>query len=234
LTPRSVCRAALLAALLPAFAAAAPPGSVEACLESAALQPRTVFDVVVSSYPTLVERHLSIKEINRLRPSQPPPRSIAHGMSVADYRLNFTVKSEATCWKPGGHACAWLGSVVVDLTPADIRIYIPKEYKPQSCESKQLLLHEMEHERLHRSELLKAAERMRAALSKAKSLPGPLTPINAATPEEAYGRLKRMVDAVVRPIYEDFLKSVEKQQEALDNAREYGRLGEACSDWVRT
>jgi hypothetical protein len=228
-------RPALAAALLagPAFAAA-PPGSVEACLESAALQPRTVFDVVVSSYPTLVERRLGIKEINRLRPAQPPPRSIAHGVSIADFKLNYTVRSEATCWKPGGHACAWLGSVVVDLTPADIRIYVPKEYPQSSCEAKQLLKHEMTHERLHRAELLKAAERMRAALARAKNLPGPLTPINASSPEEAYSRLKKMVDAVVRPIYEDFLKSIERQQEALDDPEEYRRLGDACSGWIRT
>jgi len=227
-------RPVLLAALLAPAAAGAPPGSVEACLESAALQPRTVFDVVVSSYPTLIERRLNIVEVNRLRPKNPPPKTIAHGVSVADYRLNYTVKSEATCWKPGGHACAWLGSVVVDLTPADIRIYIPKEYKASSCEAKQLLKHEMQHERLHRSELLKAVERMRAALAQAKNLPGPLTPINASSPEEAYARLRKMVDAVVRPIYEDFLKDIEKKQESLDNPDEYRRLGDACSGWVRT
>ncbi len=230
---RPALLAALLAAPFPA-AAGALPGSVEACLESAALQPRTVFDVVVSSYPTVVERRLSIKEVNRLRPVVPPPKTIAHGLSVADYRLRYTVKSEATCWKPGGHACAWLGSVVVDLTPADIRIYIPKEYRPGSCEAKQLLLHEMGHERLHRAKLLQAVERMRAALARSKNLPGPLTPINASTPEEAYARLKRMVETVVRPIYQDLLKKIEKQQEALDNPDEYRRLGEVCSGWERT
>jgi hypothetical protein len=230
-------RLSLLAALLVgplSMAFGAPAGSVEACLESAALQPRTVFDVVISSYPTVVERGLSIKEINRLRPVKPPPKTVAHGISVADYRLRFTTKSEATCWQPGGRTCAWLGSVVADLTPSAIRIYIPKEYPPDGCESKQLLLHEMGHERLHRRELLKAADRMRLALSLAKDLPGPLTPINASSPEEAYARLQLMVDRVVRPIYEDFLKAIEKEQAALDNPDEYRRLGEACSGWKRT
>ena len=223
---------ALLAA--PLAADAAPAGSVAACLESAALQPRTVFDVVVSAYPTVIERRLSIKEINRLRQSVPPPKTVAHGLSVADYRLRYTVKSEATCWQPGGHACAWLGSVVVDLTPQSIRVYIPSEYKPKSCESKELLLHEMEHERMHRRELDMLAGRMRLALSRAKNLPGPLTPINAATPDEAYARLKIMVDKVVRPIYEDFLKTIEMRQEALDNPETYRSLGEKCSGWKRT
>jgi hypothetical protein len=229
-------RPALLAALLPpslAAASSAPKGSVEACLEEAALQPRTVFEVVVASYPTIVERRLSIREINRLRRVEPPPMAIAHGLSVADYRLRYTTKSEATCWQPGGHTCAWLGSVVVDLTPKDIRIYIPKEYQASSCESKALLLHEMEHETLHRQGILETAEKMRAALARSQDLPGPLTPINAPTPEDAYARLKLMVDKVVRPIYEDYLKTVEAQNRSLDTPKTYRRLGDSCSGWKR-
>jgi hypothetical protein len=233
---RSFRRSALAAALLaaPLSAGAAPAGSVEACLESAALQPRTVFDVVVSSYPTVIERRLSIKEINRLRQVVPPPKTLAHGLSVADYRLRYNVKSEATCWQPGGHTCAWLGSVVVDLTPDSIRVYIPKEYKTNSCESKALVLHEMEHEKLHRDGIRETADKMRLALARAKNLPGPLTPINGPTPQEAYVRLKEMVDKVVRPIYVDYLKSIELQQEGLDNQETYRRLGEQCPGWKRT
>jgi hypothetical protein len=232
LNARPLLLAALLAPSL-AAAASAPKGSVEACIEEAALQPRTVFEVVVSSYPTIVERRFNIKEVNRLRRSMPPPKTIAHGLSVADYNLRYTTKSEATCWQPGGHTCAWLGSVVVDLTPKDIRIYIPKEYRPDSCESKALLHHEMEHETLHRQGILETAEKMRAALARSKDLPGPLTPINAPTPEDAYARLKLMVDKVVRPIYEDYLRNVEAQNQSLDTPKTYRRLGDACPGWKR-
>ncbi|MFI5350577.1 MAG: hypothetical protein ACHQ2Z_13605 [Elusimicrobiota bacterium] len=231
--PRSALLAALLAAPLSA-AARGPAGSVEACLESAALQPRTVFEVVVGTYPTVVERRLDIKGINRMRRVEPPPKTIAHGLSIADFSLRYTTKSEATCWQPGGHTCAWLGSVVVDFTPKAIRIYIPKEYRPDSCESKELMLHEMEHERLHRQRVLETADKMRAALARAKTLPGPQTPINASTPDEAYSRLKLKVDDIVRPIYEEFLKKIEVEQEALDSQETYRRLGASCSGWKRT
>lgn len=227
---------ALLAALLAAplsAASRAPQGSVEACLAEAARQPRTAFEVAVSTYPTVIERRLSIKEINRLRTVKPPPKTVAHGLSVSDFRLRYTTKSEATCWQPGGHTCAWIGSVVVDLTPEAVRIYIPKEYPPDSCESKQLLLHEMEHERLSRRELLKTADMMRFALAHTKNLPGPLTPINASSPEQAYSRLKLMVDQVVRPIYEDFMRNIRSQQERLDDPESYRRLGESCPGWRR-
>ncbi|MFI5361868.1 MAG: hypothetical protein ACHQ49_07855 [Elusimicrobiota bacterium] len=217
-----------------AASAAAPPGSVKACLDAAAAQPRTVFDVVVGTYPTVVERRLAIGEINGIRPVRLPPQAIAHGLSIADYRLRYHVKSEATCWEPGGHACVWLGSVVVNLTPDSIRIYIPKEYPADGCESKALLLHEREHERLHRRGIERAAEAMRAALSRAKNLPGPLTPIGAANPDDAYARLKTLVDKVVRPIFEDFLRASQAEQDALDTPATYRRLGAACSGWKKT
>jgi hypothetical protein len=232
LSIRTALIAALLAAPLSA-AAGAPAGSVAACLEAAALQPRTVFEVVVGTYPTVVERRLDINEINRIRPVRLPPQAIAHGLSIADYRLRYNVKSEATCWEAGGHACVWLGSVVVDLTPESIHIYIPKEYGASSCESQALLLHEREHESLHRAGIQKAAEKMRLALARAKNLPGPLTPINAANPEEAYARLKLMVDKIVRPIYEDYLKTSRAEQDSLDNLETYRRLGDACPGWRR-
>ena len=230
---RLALAAAFLAAAIPA-ASGAPSGRAAACLEAAPLQPGTVFDVVVATYPTVVERRLNIKEINGIRPIQLPPKAVAHGLSVADFRLRYTTKSEGEGLEPGGHTCAWVGGVAVDLTPEVIRIYIPSEYAPNSCESKQLLLHEMEHERLSRRELLNTAGMMRFALAHTKNLPGPGTPISAATPEEAYARLKRMVDQVVRPIYEDFLKNIRSQQERLDDPETYRRLGESCSGWRRT
>jgi hypothetical protein len=229
-------RPALIAALLaapPIAAARAPAGSVAACLEAASLQPRTVFEVVVGTYPTVVERRLDINAINHIRPVRLPPQAIAHGLSVADYRLRYNVKSDATCWEAGGHACVWLGSVVVDLTPDSIRIYIPKEYRPNSCESTALLLHERQHEALHRAGIKNAAQKMRLALARAEDLPGPLTPISAANPEEAYARLKLMVDKVVRPIYEDYLRKSQAEQDSLDTLETYRRLGEACPAWKR-
>ena len=114
-------RPLLLCALLTAplaRAAGAPDDAdadVAACLASAAKHPRTVFDVVVGTYPTVVERRLDIEGINRLRLSRPPQAFLAHGLCVADYRLTYATKNEATCWKPGGHTCAWLGSVTVVL-----------------------------------------------------------------------------------------------------------------------
>jgi hypothetical protein len=228
---------ALIAALLsaaPVFAADGLPQTAAACFEQAALQPRTVFDVVVATYTTVVERGRSIREINVIRPIHLPPQAIAHGLTLADFRVNSTTRSEATRWGPDGRVCAWIGGVVVNLTPGSLRIYIPQEYRPKSCESKQLLLHEMEHERLFRQGLEKAVERMRFALAHAPNLPGPLTPVDAAASHEAYVRFKAMVEEVVRPVFDDFVRQARLEQEALDTPETYRRLGESCSGWKRT
>jgi hypothetical protein len=230
---RSALLAALLATPLPAVAGPIL-ASAEACFDAAALQPRTVFDVVVSAYPTVFERRLSIKEINRIRPARLPPQAIAHGLSMADFGLRSTVKSEVIGWGPNGSVCAWIGKVTVNLTPESIRIYIPTEYPPGGCESNALSYHELEHEELYRRAVLKAADSLRFALAHARDLSGPAAVIDAAGSDAASILLKRKVDAVVRPIYDGLIKGSRRDQDDLDSPETYRRLGASCSGWKRT
>jgi hypothetical protein len=201
------------------------------CVAAAAKEPRTHFEVLVGTYPTVVDRGLSLAEINRLHRKNAPPKGVVHGYSLANYRLRYTTRSQSTHWPFGGRACAWLGSVVVDLTPEGISVYIPREYAPDSCESRQLLAHEMEHERLHRAKLEEIAKRMRRLLTRAQGLPGPSEPVTAKSPKEAYGLLQSTVDKEVRPLYEEFLEAIELDQRGLDDSEHYRRLGESCSGW---
>lgn len=203
------------------------------CVETAAKEPRTHFEVIVGTYSTVIDRSRSLAEINRLRRSIEPPKGVAHGFSLAKYRLRYRTRSKSTHWPFGGGACAWLGSVVVDLTPEDLLVYIPNEYAPDSCESRHLLAHEMEHEHLHRDKLKEIAKRMRKTLARSHGLPGPSEPVTARNPEEAYALLQSMVDKMVRPLYEEFLESIEIDQRGLDDEAHYRRLGESCSGWKR-
>jgi|GEM_PF-2427004 len=224
--------------LLIAAARAQPPaaGAVDdaaECRAEAAQRPPPSFSVVVSTYATIVDRSLDIEGIHRLRTAPAARNIFAHGLCVADYQLRYVTKTEAACWRPGGRAAAWLDSLVVDLTPVDIRIYIAKEYPPGGCESTQLMLHEQEHETVHRRELAKLAVRMRDALANSKSLPGPQTAIDASDLPQARARLKAAVDAVVRPLYAEYLKGIEALQQDVDDPEEYRRLGASCPGWKR-
>jgi hypothetical protein len=230
---RSALIAAALAAPLSVSAQEPLAASAAACFRQAARQPPAVLEVVVSSYPAVVERGLTITQINFIRPVSLPPQAIAHGLSMIEFGFRSSTKSEMITWGPDGRVCAWIGKVVVNLTPGPVRIYIPKEYAPATCESKVLFLHELEHEKLFRRAVREAANRMRAALRGDPMLSGPLAPIDAAGPEEAYARLKRSVEAVSRPIFTELVKNSRRDQKSLDNPETYRRLGASCSEWKR-
>lgn len=223
-------RALALGAALLAAAGAASAGEPEAACRPASAS-TTVFEVVVGSFPTVIDRTRNIDQVNRLRSSDMRHPPLAHGLSVAEYHLRDVVQSDAARTWPGGRTCAWLSRVTVDMTPDAIRVYIPKEYPPRSCEYEALVAHEMEHARLHRRRLKEAAERVRLALARATGLAGPHTPLAAETPQEAYALLQSQVEGVVLPIYDEFLKSIAAEQQALDDAEHYRRLGAACSHW---
>jgi hypothetical protein len=230
---RLVLASALLAAPL-AAAAADLAATAPECFAQAALQPKTEVEVVVSAYPTVFERRLDIPGINRLRPSQLSARVVAHGLSIADFAIRSTTKSETISWGRDGRVCAWVSKVSVDLTPESIRIYIPKDYPPGRCESDALSRHELEHEELFRRAVLRAADRMRDALARAPELAGPKVAIDAAGPAEASARLRRAVEHVVRPIYLNMIRISREEQDELDSPETYSRLGARCTGWKKT
>jgi hypothetical protein len=191
------------------------------------------YTVLVSTYPTAVERGLSIAEINRLRTQSLPAFARAHGLSVAEYSLQTIVREEETGSGADRRLCAWISSVVVKLTLQSVRIYIPSEYPPGGCESEHLLLHEKEHERLFRRAVERTVAKMRLALARAADLPDEPTPVDASDGGKARARLKRRVDGVVRPIYEDLLRTSAAEQRELDSPETYRRLSASCSGWKR-
>jgi hypothetical protein len=239
LAPVAVLLARVLAA--PAAGASAPTpaepapffASAAECFEAASRQPRAVFDVVVSSYPTVFERGLTIKEVNVLRSVPLPPVAVAHGLSMIDFGVRSKTKTEVLSWGRDGRVCAWAAKVFVDLTPSPIRIYIPSEYPPGRCESNTLSRHELLHEALFRAAVDRAARRLRDAFAHASSLAGPAAAIDAAAPEDAYARLRGETELIVRPIYRQLVQESRRDQEGLDSDETYRALGAACSGWKR-
>ncbi len=218
---------ALTALLLTASAHAAPL----VCKEAAATRPR--IEVRVGSFPTVVDNSRGIVEIDKAYPVKKPKGLLSQGLTVAEYRLHYTADMEGACDKGCKAACAWVGSFIVDLTPVSVRILVPREYKPDSCEHEQLLKHEGEHDKLHRRRLDDLAGRMRAALARVEREPDLVGPIEARDRQAAFDLLTDRMERVMRPIYDAHLAAVRAENALIDSAAEYKRLGRACKNWLK-
>lgn len=201
------------------------------CKEAARTRP--LIEVAVGSFQTVVDHTRSIADIDRAYPVKKPKGLLSQGLTVAEYRLHYSADLEGACDKGCKAACAWVGAFTVDLTPVAVRILVPREYEPGSCEYDQLMKHEGGHDRLHRRRLSELADKMRAALAQIESEPDLVGPIEARDRKAAFDILTARMERVMRPIYDAHIASLRADNALLDSPAEYKRLGRACRDWLK-
>ncbi len=129
----------------------------------------------------------------------------AQGLTEVEHRLalDSLVNAETT----RGRTCVWFDEVRVDLSPASIQIFVPREYPEDSCESRAVLAHEREHERIHQERLTTAAKEIAEALTAAKWLPARGNPLEAADRSTAEAELNAKIRKVVTPVYANIRKT---------------------------
>ncbi|MDD5304572.1 MAG: hypothetical protein PHS14_15860 [Elusimicrobia bacterium] len=151
------------------------------------------------------------------------------GLTEVEHQLAFhTLVNMETA---RGRACVWFDEVRVDLTPASIQIFVPREYPENSCESLAVLEHEREHERVHRERLAAAAREIEAALTAAKWLPARGNPLEAADRASAEAALNAKLRKVVTPVYEKYKEDLALAQAELDKPERYQWVSKRCSGW---
>ncbi len=217
-----------LAVLLLAASASAVPF---VCKEASRTRPLIL--VKIDPFPTYVDHSRGIMEIDKIYPVKKPKGLLSQGLTVAEYRLHYSADLEGACDKGCKQACAWVGAFTVDLTPVAVRVFIPKEYPEDSCEHKQLIAHEMGHDKHHRRRLDDLATRMRAALARAEAEPDLVGPLEARSRDEAYELLTGRMERVMRPIYDAHIAAIRDENARLDGVDEYKRLGRACRNWKK-
>lgn len=151
------------------------------------------------------------------------------GLTEVEGQLAFRtlVKGETAA----GRACVWFDEVHVDLTPASVQIFVPREYAESSCESQAVLVHEREHERVHRERLAAAVKDVEAALNAAAWLPSRGNPVEADDRAAAEAALDAKLRKVVKPVYESYQRDLKAAQAELDKPELYDWVSKRCSGW---
>ena len=166
--------------------------------------------------PTVLRRDLGLSEI-AAETRGPGGAGKQQGLTVVEHQLSYRtlVRRETT----RGRTCVWFDEVRVDLTPASIQIFVPREYPENSCEYLAVLAHEREHERVHREHLAEATLAISGALTAARWLPAKGNPLEAK------------IRKVVTPVYEKYKEELTIAQADLDRPDLYQWVSKRCSGW---
>jgi hypothetical protein len=151
------------------------------------------------------------------------------GLTEVEHQLAFhTLVNMETS---RGRACVWFDEVRVDLTPASVQIFVPREYPEGSCEYLAVLAHEREHERVHGERLAAAAKEVEEALTAAKWLPARGNPLEVADRAAAEAALNAKIRKVVAPVYGKYKEDLAAAQAELDRPDLYQWVSKRCSGW---
>ena len=159
------------------------------------------------------------------------PGGKLQGLTVVEHKMAYKTGIAVSKHLFGGPECAWIDKLTVDLTPASMTIFVPREYPEDGCESEQILAHERQHEEIHRDTLAEYAEEMRRALTRADWLPARGTPLAVSDRAEAERRVEAMVDKATKPVYARFKATLAERQAVIDVPENYRWVSRRCANW---
>lgn len=151
------------------------------------------------------------------------------GLTQVENQLAFRTLVNAETTR--GRACVWFDQVLVDLTPASVQIFVPREYPEDSCEYLAVLAHERDHERVHRERLTAAAKEIEEALTTARWLPARGNPLEADDRATVEAALTAKIRKVVTPVYTKYKEELALAQAELDRPDLYQWTTKRCAGW---
>jgi hypothetical protein len=216
------------AALLLLLAACKKPAGEAACPHDPGFDRSGVIQVRAEHRPAVLRRDLGLAEIAR-EAAGSAGAGRAQGLTVVDNQLAF--RTLVNMETSRGRTCVWFDEVRVDLTPASVSIYVPREYAEDSCEYLAVLEHEREHESVHRERLEAAAVEIERALKDARWLPARGNPLETEDRASAEAALNAKIRKVVTPVYERYKSDLGRAQAELDRPDLYQWVARRCAGW---
>lgn len=220
-------RFAAVLALLLAACGKSEPGDGSACPHQPGADRSDFIRVTGGFPPTVLRRDLDLAglavESGGVSGARP------QGLTSVGHQLRF--RSLVNAETARGRTCVWFDQVTVDLTPSSVQIFIPTEYPDGSCEYDAILVHEREHERVHRESLTAAAAEIHAALQAATWLPARGNPLETGDRDAAQAELETKIRRVVEPVYASYKEKLALAQADLDRPDLYQWVSKRCSGW---
>ena len=164
---------------------------------------------------------LPYRALTRMKPPG-PANAVVLGLTKIQSRVEIKLAGPVLQDIASGYECV-APQITVRLFYDPVVIYVGREFPVGSCSYDQILAHELRHLKAYLNHLPVVETTVRAALAhrfEAKPLYAPSGTARSAFAHE--------VNSGWLPYIKAEMAKVELQQEAIDSAQEYARLGASC------
>lgn len=129
---------------------------------------------------------------------------------------------------PGERHCLALARIEASWIQTKVRVDVAREYKPGSCQYREVKAHEMEHVRLTRERFQAQVPRLELAL---RQLLADTPPMVVTDPEQAANRLTERLMARLQPLLAEFKAETGRANAAIDTPESYRAVSARCENW---
>ncbi len=150
------------------------------------------------------------------------------GLHIQGTKVEYKAKYAAEPDKDG--YCFWVRAIDVLLRYETPDIYVAREYRVGGCNYREILGHEMHHEKVARQVIKQYVRRFRSALT-SLLIPKPKSAILVSSREDGKRKVNALLQKVIRPVYMDFRADLARQQAAVDAPDEYRKVRRRCKRW---
>ena len=182
------------------------------------------FDVRVEVPAARLDRSRSRDELNQSAFHGPGTNTL--GLMQSQLELRDSVQFGAVPID-GGH-CYWVQTIDLVIRYRSLDIFVASEYRRDSCAYRAILSHERDHARVARDYLNRFEPRFRQALN-TLDIPRPGRP--SFTQGKPKTEVRRLVEGLVRPVFDELNATMSRAQAALDTPEQYARIQARCNDW---
>ena len=152
------------------------------------------------------------------------------GLTVGAHELKTDFQIAGTQRTDQKSVRVWLDSLDVVFQYSALDVYVANDYAEGSCESAQILLHEMEHVKVHQRLYAKYSAELRKVLTTMK-LPTRRAPVSYASLSVAQRDLSARLKASTQGVYARFKKDLSDENNRLDTVANYRSIQKRCNGW---
>jgi hypothetical protein len=152
------------------------------------------------------------------------------GLTIGSHELKTDFQIAGTQRTGQKSVRVWLDSLDVIFQYSALDVYVANDYAKGSCESTQILLHEMEHVKVHQRLYAKYSAELRKVLTTMK-LPTRQAPVAYASLSVAQRDLSARLKAATQGVYARFKKDLSDENNRLDTTANYRSIQKRCKDW---
>ncbi len=149
------------------------------------------------------------------------------GLTLTELKYQMRLNIEAVPISNSSY-CARLTDVEADLGYDELRVYIARKFRPGSCAHRSINDHELTHVAVFREALNRFYPRLQHRLQRAAT---EMRPVRASSPESAASYLRKRLSAVVKPLFLEMNRELDRNNAQLDTPERYRQEQALCTDW---